>query len=96
MTRDHIAVRMAALAVSYKARINDLDAEDVARLHVQAEQLLEPGAPLLHHIAEFVVGHELAVRDPERLAELGERLRHAVDVDAMPDPIDAGRADIHG
>lgn len=96
MSADRIPIQLAALCISYRARIDDLDPEDVANMRTQAEELLETDDPLLREVTAFVVGYELAFRDPPRLAELGEELRRAVEIDARPDPVDAHRRDIHG
>lgn len=78
------------------AKVADVDALDVQQLAAEAQQVLEGDDPARHAILTFATQHELHQFDPARLQELGHTLHEAIERALRPDPVDIGRADIHG
>lgn len=85
-------VAMSALAVAYKAKLGDLDQIDVDQMITLVQQLLPSASFLAKSCTEFATQHELHWQEPARLADLGEKLRYAVELDARPD-VDGGDFD---
>lgn len=95
MGADRMSLRMAALAAGLAAKAGTLDPADVARLDGASGALLEEDDALRISIADFVAGHDERRRDPDALAELGDALVRAVELDAYTPP-DLHRSDIYG
>ena len=96
MSFDRTGIRLAAFALAMSAKTGELDVADVEALQTRGAQVLEHDDPLYRAICAFAVGYELQHYDRAGLCALGEDLRRAVEVDAMPTPPDADRRDIYG
>jgi len=95
--REQLEVLFSALDVAYRAKDGACEAFDVAMLQSTAEEVFKDHAdPVFRAINTFATDFDLWRRDVVKLAEIGEALRHAVELALMPVPPDAGRADIHG
>lgn len=92
-----LAVKFAAFDAALRARINDLDQEEVDALRERAErEIPDPANPLRRAIIGFVTQYEIARHDAQALYMLGETLRGYIDSSNMPMPADIERRDIHG
>ena len=97
MIRDpRMAVCIEAVAVGMRAMVGGVTRDDVERMRQRAAQSLEPEDPMLLAVTGFVAAYPEARGDPAALAEIGSGLRDAVERAFRPDPVDAGRRDIHG
>lgn len=83
--QDRNAVRMAAMAVGYKAKLGEVDPMDVDDMVTRARQLLKGEDFLSRACTTFARQYELHWRDPDELEALGNDLLYAVELDARPD-----------
>lgn len=95
MIKSPTKAKMFAFAVAMNAKRGDLELEDVRELRELAETQLERNDPLRKEILSFVTAFELRP-DRATLFDMGTELFRAVEVAAMPDPVDAGRRDVNG
>lgn len=94
--REHTQVLFSALDVAMQAKSGQLDPQDVEELQARAEQVLGGDHQVTRAVNQFATQHQLFAHDWARMAELGDELHRLVQVEAMPDPVDADRRDIHG
>lgn len=95
MGDDRVWIRLAALAAGMAAKAGKIDPADVAKLSDQASRDLAAGDALRISIEDFVKAYAAQRRDALAVAELGETLRRAVELDAYT-PAETFRRDIHG
>lgn len=96
-SREHMEVLFSALDVAYQAKVGEVTAFDVDALQSTAEQVLQDhDDPAFRAINSFATEYQLCRYDIDRLAEIGETLRHAVEIESRPVPPGSDRADING
>lgn len=89
-------VAMDAFAIGLQAQVGFVEPHRVDRLLHMAQHRLPIADPLRLSITNFAAEFPAIRRDPERLADAGTSLRHAVTLSTLPTPPDLHRSDIHG
>jgi hypothetical protein len=83
--------------VAYQAKAGEISDFDVDALQSTAEQVLQDhDDPAFRAINAFATDYQLCRYDVDRLAEIGEALRHVVEIESRPVPPGQERADING
>lgn len=96
-SRDHLEVLFAALDVAYQSKAGEITAFDVDALQATAEQVIcDHDDPAFRAINAFATDYQLCRYDIDRLAEIGEALRRAVELETRPVPPGQDRADLNG
>ncbi len=93
---DHLRALSWAHVVALRAQLGPLPAQDVQDLAGFVSTRLTPDHPASRAVKRFVDRFRLAAYDPPALALLGVELQGDVIRALRPDPVDVGRADIHG
>lgn len=79
-----------------KAKTGAIDAHDVEVLRTKAEEFLTQGDYLRTAVTQFATLYLVHRHDPAQVAQMGEELRHAVEVASAAGPADQGRLDLDG
>lgn len=90
-----LETRMLAFAAAMAARAGSLDRAQIDELE-QAVRPLDPDNQLRIAVEGFVSRARYALRDRDRLAELGRDMGRYVDSLMLGRPPDLDRRDIHG
>ncbi|MGS4945543.1 hypothetical protein ACVDG3_08695 [Meridianimarinicoccus sp. RP-17] len=88
------AARLSALSLAMAARCGSFDLRELEAL--QDRMRTVDDTPLRHAIDAFATRIEVDGTGELALHALGTELLDAVERAARPDPVDAGRKDIHG
>lgn len=92
----HLQLKFAALALAYKAKVNEVDPLDVDHLLTEADTQLPHDHHIYRGISHFATQFQVAETDAARVRQLGDELARLVEAWAVPVPPDLNRTDIHG
>ena len=92
----HTQLKFAALALAYKAKVNEVDPLDVDHLLTEVDTQLPHDHPIFRGVTHFATQYELAAQDAAAVMQLGDDLARLVEGWAVPAPPDLNRKDIHG
>ncbi|MEL6809103.1 MAG: hypothetical protein AAFO97_15125 [Pseudomonadota bacterium] len=91
----HMQLKFAAIALAYKAKVNEVDPLEVDHLLTEADTQLPHDHFVYLGISEFATQYQTA-SEPDQVRALGDRLADLVEKWAVTEPPDLNRKDIHG
>ena len=90
-----VQLKFAALALAYRAKVNEVDPLDVDHLLTEADNQLAHDHPIYRGITTFATQYQLAM-DAAAVKACGDVLADLVETWVVPEPPDLNRKDIHG
>lgn len=89
-------VFFSAVALSYRAKVNELDGEGVDNLMTMASEMLASTDPLFLAISDFATQYQMVAHDFEALRVQGERLANTIDLLGIATPRRPNRRILRG